>query len=387
MGKRSCSVSIFAATLGVADVSMSPELYRDPYLVRDIVRYRAAAIATRNVEWLGEDAREQKVKTSSHAVSLRKLALELGVRLRITVGTARTALSLDDDDQADEICDADHRCHSLDDLQGWRGLFSPTGQPYRSLNRTLTHLPGGVPHGLVCALASLQLDRPVLDRAELAVATLFAANQHRCRNQSTARVFVSARRPHIREALRRVAAHTRNDLTFRRTRDLRFLVRFLLDFPEDHRGTLVGLADKAIRWHQHQLGLERSRIRLQYDSDKRLVAPPLPPPAEAKFLETVEEVLAEGERMGHCIASMIPNAVMGYCYLFHVEYEGEFASIMVNRHGHVVEAQGPRNQRNLASARGERLLRAWGRQMAQCLKEDTSGRLSLQPLTEDDIPF
>ena len=83
---------------------MSPELYRHAYLVRDIVRYRAAAIAARNVEWLGGWARERRVATSPQAEALRTLARELGVRVEI----AATAPVFDDDDQADEISTTDH---------------------------------------------------------------------------------------------------------------------------------------------------------------------------------------------------------------------------------------------------------------------------------------
>ncbi len=174
-------------------------------------------------------------------------------------------------------------------------------------------------------------------------------------------MFASARVPQIREALRRVADHTRNDLRFRRTRDLRFLVDFLLDYPEDHHGTLVGLADKAIRWHHNGLARERRRILKQYGSTTELATPPLPPPADVRLLASVEDVAIEGEQMDHCIASYIPGAVKGRCYLFHVDHGGEAASVMVDHRGRVMEAAGPRNRRNQASVCGTRELGAWGR--------------------------
>ena len=79
-----------------------------------------------------------------------------------------------------------------------------------------------------------------------------------------------------------------------------------------------------------------------------------------RWLQTVDDVAAEGEQMEHCIASYIPNAVEGRCYLFHVDYQGEAASLMVNQLGQVTQAGGPRNRRNRASAWGRRVLRTWG---------------------------
>ncbi len=47
--------------------------------------------------------------------------------------------------------------------------------------------------------------------------------------------------------------------------------------------------------------------------------------------------------------------------LFHIERDGEAATVMVARDGQVVDAQGPRNHRNDARHWGERRLKAWGR--------------------------
>ena len=351
--------AIFAATLGAAEVAMDRELYRHPYLVRDIIRYRAAAVAARYVAGLGERAREKRVVTSPQAVGLRTFAAELGVDVEIRAGQDAGFSGLV---SHDETTDSDRLGRFVDDLQDWRGLFSPTGKSYRSLNRTLMRLPGGVPPGLVCLLNELRLGHPLLHRAELILATLFAADPRPGRKRKIG-AFARARVLQIREALRRVAAHTRNDLIFRRTRDLRFLVTFLLDYPDDHRGSLVGLAHKAIRWHQHELVRERRRILKQYGAATRLAPPPVIPPADAniRFLATVEDVTAEGEALEHCIASYIPGAVEGGCYLFHVDYRGESASLMVDRRGLVVQAGGPRNRRNRASVWGTRTLAAWGR--------------------------
>ena len=371
--------AIFAATLGAAAAASWPELYRDPYLVPDILRYRAAAIAVRHFERLGDRARQQKVTSSLHATALKALATELGVVVDIAVGypTRHSA----------EV-DTDRIGSALDSLHEWRGLFSPTGRPYRSLNRTLMQLPGGVPNGLVCELQSMHLRRPLVDRAEVLMATLFAANRRRGYTDRHQRVLANAHVPQIREALKRVAAHTRNDLRFRRTRDLQFLVRFLLDCPEDHRGTIVGLADKAIRWHRHQLASERARLVEAYGAATVVAAPPvasLVDPA-IRRLATVEEIASEGEQMGHCIASHIASAVEGSCYLFHVDHGGEAATVLVWRDG-MVEAHGPGNQRNRAATWGRRVFGRWGRELPPAPLPFPHGAAPPDLFAGEDLPF
>jgi PcfJ-like protein len=94
--------------------------------------------------------------------------------------------------------------------------------------------------------------------------------------------------------------------------------------------------------------------------------PPIPLPGQPNvvFLDTVGAVTREGERMHHCIASYIPRAVAGNCFLFHVDYAGEQASVEVNPWGQVTQAFGPSNKRNVAAQWGRRVLGSWGRKLA-----------------------
>jgi tetratricopeptide (TPR) repeat protein len=66
------------------------------------------------------------------------------------------------------------------------------------------------------------------------------------------------------------------------------------------------------------------------------------------FLGTVGEIVGEGERMRHCIATRAQDAVHGRCHLFHVEHEGQHASVEVSPEGKITEAQGPHNTDNVA---------------------------------------
>ena len=96
-----------------------------------------------------------------------------------------------------------------------------------------------------------------------------------------------------------------------------------------------------------------------------------------RFLATVADVAAEGAAMGHCIASYAHSAVHGQCFLFHVEHEGEQASVQVGPDGQVVQAFGPRNRRNIASEWGAQALNRWGWQFPPLHKRAVSGSYAI----------
>ena len=221
------------------------------------------------------------------------------------------------------------------------------------------------------------MTRPVTDRLELLFLTLLAELwQTPSLDAAKNKVFLNARAPQIREALRRVAKSTRNELQEKSSGHVQFLVRFLLDFPGPHEGTLVGLADKAIRWHQHQRAEERAKVRGRYGAQTRVSTPSIPVPIDPAIrrLETVEEIVQEGELMEHCVASYVPHLLDGSYYLFHVEYDGDIATAMVDHSGKVVEARGPQNRRNLTCKFGETALAKWGHRLKSTGIERTGSR-------------
>lgn len=63
--------AIFAATFSEAPIATSEALYRDQYLVHDILHYRAAAIAARHVDSLGTRVVKQRLLNSPEADALR----------------------------------------------------------------------------------------------------------------------------------------------------------------------------------------------------------------------------------------------------------------------------------------------------------------------------
>ena len=310
---RSVHKSLFVNCFGyrVPQIVKSPDFYDRPYLVHDVVTYRAAAIACFLTD-------------------------------------------------------------SIDSLGSWRGLFSPTGRPYRTLNRTLMALPGGMSPRLVSRLREVELKRPIHDRVELIVAIAGRDSHNR-------RVFMHAQRAEIEDAFRRVSEKIGGNL--RGTNSICRFVNYLTDYPELHRGRILGLANKAIRWHrQDSQEQERQRALSRYGSEKPTAQPPIPLPTDphVRFLSRVSEISEEGRVMKHCVGSRsyIEKAVNGSCYIFHLDYQDQTATVEVDRWGHVVQANGSSNKANVASAYGSKALADWGNQLRSFLE---SGVMEFAP--------
>jgi hypothetical protein len=158
-------------------------------------------------------------------------------------------------------------------------------------------------------------------------------------------------------------------LSPRRWRDVETLVSYLNDYPDQHNGNVVGLAERAIRWHRdcrREIG-EETIARLGFDTPVSLPPIPLPAIPGMRFLKTVGDLFEEGEAMKHCVASYASDAVDGSCYLFHVDHEGERATVQIGERGNVVQSRGPRNRDNTAAHWGRMQLGKWGRQVRRAL--------------------
>ena len=314
---------------------------------------------------------EDNLKNTPELKTLLAMARETGVELEFNV-TGHRNLRLE------EI--TPDEC--IEKLINWRDLLSHSGKSYRSLDRTLMNLPGGIPAGYLSELCAIELPRPITDRVELlcllGYRSVYGRNTRYDTPNNTG-VVIHAPREQILEAMSRVAAHTHNDLSPRRSKSYRFFSRFIADYPDFHSGNIIGLTEKAIDWHRHQQQNEITEISEQLGEDTKTALPPIPLPdiPGITFLAKVGDVCSEGQDMRHCIASYARHAVDGYCYLFHIDLGGEVASLQVDSMGRVVQAHGPANKQNKAVIWGKQMLSRWGRQFP----EDT--RLN----DNDGIPF
>lgn len=84
------------------------------------------------------------------------------------------------------------------------------------------------------------------------------------------------------------------------------------------------------------------------------------------FLDSVDAIYAEADKMQHCIARLYSKpAVSGECYLFHVEYKGHMASAELSATGHIRQIKGIHNEQNPACQWGRDALAAWVRNWEQ----------------------
>jgi hypothetical protein len=313
----------------VPPLARQASLYREPFVARDVARYPAAAIALANLDpllWM-------------HLCATRDVP--------------------DREPAPDDLIGA---------MANWRGLFSPDGQSYPSLNRTLMNLPRAFPPQLVCRLRRVRLERPVTDPLELRV-LLLRAEMPPGPNDGVLRAGSAAE---IRRAVARVGRFAGRSLDPESDEDLGFVLRFLGGCWEPHHGRLGGLVGKAIRSHHRES--ERDRQEAARSQLERAGGPEIPtarPPVSLPavrgitFLKTTGDLIDEGRRMQHCVASMTYEAVVGALYFFHVEHGGHAATAAVDRDGQLFEVTGPRNTvKNDAVDWADYQLAKWARQLA-----------------------
>ena len=122
-------------------------------------------------------------------------------------------------------------------------------------------------------------------------------------------------------------------------------------------------------------GFRSCSIRSFRESSARCTAspiavPPIPlPQVEGiRFLASVGDLCNESSMMQHCIRHYAKRASDGECYLFHVEHEGDQASVEVSPFGFVAQSQGPRNSQNRATEWGRNMLGSWALGMRDMTK-------------------
>lgn len=353
--------AILAVSTSVPRLAFNPVFFDEPFVARDVAQYRSAAIALAHLDgcllpfWCRQ----------------RGLPLQEGNALRLAA------------------------------MREWRGLFSPTSHPYRSLNRTLMNLPPDVPADLVPHLRAFDLERPLTDGIVLMAVLLHVSDARAARQPERVnpqrRILERASAEEIRRAVASIGHFTDRTLDAERVQDLGFSVRFLIDYPEPFHGSLDGLVRRTIRWHEDQRSPRHGRarpvparrreahvddapatgpappVRLGVRAVRPTARPPiaLPTMPGIEFLGSVDRIRAEARRMDNCIASYAQSAVDGDCYLFHVIYEGLHASVEVDPLGRVRQAEGPGNTHNAAAAWGAERLAEWGRQLRDPTPRDT----------------
>lgn len=291
--------------------------------------------------------------------------------------------------------------------ENWRLLFSDTSKTYKALNLTLDRWPRGVPVGLATRLHTIHLTEPIYDRVKMIAVLCSLVESEYDRKINRVSCIMRSSPEQIRKAFKIFKKNYEKNhkvkfpFTLRGMKGISHLISYVSDFDSPHDGEIVGLLEKSHRWHQDmqiRLAAEAERRRIEWElgapERERLAAlnrdewerrqaeeaaqielekkmstvlPPIPLPENEsfRFLKTFEEVVKEGEEMGHCIATYASSAVRGQCFLFHIDHDDEKASIMVNKEGRIVQCYGPRNCINKASEWAKRELSGWANKLAQ----------------------
>jgi hypothetical protein len=239
----------------------------------------------------------------------------------------------------------------------------------------------------VWELRDVELSRPVTSAVELSAICLSARLRSRADAGQLQRILLDAREEEITRALERVGRQLAvpDDAA---AIDLERVLRYLADMPEPHCGRLGGLVAKAIEWHRawNRRSLAEALAAAGFQSTEGILDVPtrrppfaLPDVSGIRFLRTVEDVALEGQRMNHCVVTRARAALRGDCDLFHVEHQGEQATVELSKHGNVIEAGGPRNLRNRAVTWGRDVLREWWRTSSRIGGDGGSPEVLLLP--------
>lgn len=292
-----------------------------PWLIDDVLRFKAAAIAVAMAETLPPPVRAAAgVRALIPLLSnWRSLFAKDG---QVTRSVHKTLALLDEPDFAD-----------VDVRDVWRlrqvSLVEPLRSP-RHLRLLSERLQIGGP-SVERDLRLLQLvDDDALDEALADVARALRLQR-----------LAARQREHVLcEVLVQSEARA-GDMRLAASIAVRTLVRRRLEAVRDERRRLPRVA-----------GVELVAV-----------APPIPLPVDPRlrFLVTEEDFLREGERMHHCVGTYFATAASGRGYFFHFEDDdGTPATVCVGPLGTVMEAKGRCNEHNASARKAAALLWKWG---------------------------
>lgn len=227
----------------------------------------------------------------------------------------------------------------------WRDTLNP--RKNRNVNKTLDNLKMIIPLYFLMDLGAGQLTRPLTTKAEIIMASRNGERHLIPR--------ISSEHDEIKAALKVIDAQTgrtrkKQRLSTRKVKDLSSALIYLCDYDEDYNGrSIVTLAERSARWHT-QFRQQRTKRKLGIKPEILNASFKRMPEIEGiTFLKTVGDLAAESVLMKHCVSSYYDKTIAGQSFIFHVDYEGEKATIEVNQYGQVVQSHGPYNQSNRAA--------------------------------------
>jgi hypothetical protein len=315
-------------------------------VARAITRALAAAAARRGVRDAALEAGIDEICATPLLYSAPFLEARYVWQDALRFRPCRVAIARAEDDFIDEDA-PETAARVVAALGRWRDLYAARGKASRALNAALTDFGDILPADALWGLRKVPLGRPRTRAAPLELLGWLGALPGVPQHERIVEIVERASDADMDALL-----DGRLDDALAQPRAPRELARLLADGDPDSR-TLLQLVRSALA--------EQAAPRARTFPD-----PPIPPPddAEIRLLRTPAELRKEGERMHHCVASLMRECLRGDAFIFHVEHEDTHATIHVDRHGRVVQARGPFNRPSVAARRGAARLLEWGASLA-----------------------
>lgn len=271
------------------------------------------------------------------------------------------------------------------------------------VRKTISNYPKGVPYYMISTLYRMKnygmvLREPITTRIRMMV-YYYISHIEGAYAVTLSNIIKKSTDEEIKKAVRMCADdhHIKPDL--RKIGNINTLLHYIFDYvvatDNISNSNIIKIYKKSKKYHD-DLNREENRYMLEQLSKKeeyleketKLPAIELPNDKNVRFLRTVADIYKEGSEMGHCVASYADYAVSGLSHLFHIEYEGEYATAEVDMRGNVIQVRGPQNISNSAVIYGDKILKKWGRK----LKKEVTANIEHvdfvpQELEYDGIPF
>ncbi len=261
----------------------------------------------------------------------------------------------DDDDATPERCEA-----LAARLASWRDLYAVDGNAGRALNGTLADHGDALPHEALWGLRRVALTRRAASRAHAELLGLLGAHPRALRLRTHMELVEACGVDELHALIERAPVDARTlaiaGIDVNPTDPAVAVLAELVascSVPVANNVRLRDVYGSALHYHVEQVPPSTKTAR-----------PPIPLPGVTgiRFLETVDDLIMEGWRMAHCVATRRGAAVAGESFMFAIDdADGGQATVQMDNHGRVVEARGPKNRENSTAAWARRALTRWGR--------------------------
>lgn len=281
----------------------------------------------------------------------------------------------------------------------WKSEIADMGNPY--VRKTVSNFPSGLPYykiGVLRRLNTNYLEEPITSRIRmLAYDTMVSSHAYDYKNYY--RVIKNSTDDEIKKAVRMYLIDNGEKCDLRRTVSVKWAMHYMFDYCQKSEKVaninMIGLYKRAKKYHQELDEEQRMRdieweVKNEEFLKKEVALPPfeLPEDSHLSFLKTVKDIHDEGNKMHHCVSSYAEYALKGRSFLFHIDYNGEFATAEVDEIGRVVQVRGPRNTENSATKYGEKILSEWGKQFRKISKMIVDFSSPVYDYAfDEDIPF